>query len=172
MAPSLRGKGRPKVLEIGSRAPEFTLPTHSGEEVSLTTLLNRGPLLLYFYSSDFAAACTRQARSIRAICANLQHDGLVVAGISPQSPKSHQRFRQLHALPFTLLSDQQQAVIRMYDVKGPMGVVVRRTTYLIDQGRIVRNALLADFRTAAHTEFMLGARAWLDATAPRATHAA
>lgn len=160
------------MLEIGVRAPEFTLPTHSGEEISLTTLLNRGPLLLYFYSSDFSAACTRQASTISAIYPHLQHDGLVVAGISPQSPDSHRRFRDQHAIPYPLLSDQQKAVIRMYDVKGPMGVVVRRTTYLIDQGRIVRNALLADFRTAAHAEFMLGARAWLDATAPRVTRAA
>jgi peroxiredoxin Q/BCP len=160
------------LLEIGSRAPEFTLPAHSGDEISLTTLLNQGPLLLYFYPSDFSAPCTRQASAIRDIHLQLQRDGLVVAGISPQDPESHQRFRQRHDLPFPLLADAGKSVIRMYEANGPMGMLVRRITYLIDQGRIIRNAVLADFRTATHTEFMLGARTWLDATAPRSFRAA
>jgi peroxiredoxin Q/BCP len=160
------------VLDIGSRAPEFTLPCHSGVEISLTTLLNQGPLLLYFYPSDFSAPCTRQACSVRDIHPNLRADGLLVAGISPQSPDSHEHFRQRNSLPFPLLADEGKSVIRMYEANGPMGMRVRRVTYLIDQGRIIRNATVADFRTATHTEFMLGARIWLDATAPRSFRAA
>lgn len=133
--------------------------------MSLSTLLHRGPLLLYFYSADFAPACIRQAEAISRIHPQLQQDGLVVAGISPQSPASHARFRRRFRLPQQLLADEQKAVIRMYDVAGPLGMMVRRATYLIDQGRILRGALLADFRIHAHIDFMLQARRRLDAIA-------
>jgi peroxiredoxin Q/BCP len=153
------------MLEIGSRAPEFILPSHQGTEISLTTLLNRGPLLLYFYAADFAPPCVRQAGIISRIVPQLQRDGLVVAGVSPQSAASHERFRRRFQLPQTLLADEDKAVIRMYDVAGPMGVLVRRVTYLIDQGRIIRGLLVADFRIAAHVDFMFAARPVLDAVA-------
>ena len=153
------------MLEIGSHAPEFTLPAHDGTEISLTTLLHRGPLLLYFYAADFAPPCARQADMIRRIVPQLQREGLVVAGVSPQSPASHERFRRRLHLPQTLLADEDKAVIRMYDVAGPMGVLVRRVTYLIDQGRIIRGSQVADFRIAAHANFMLAARPLLDAIA-------
>lgn len=160
------------LLEIGTRAPEFSLPAQDGGEVSLTAMLNHGPVLLYFYSSDFAPACTREALAIREIYPRLLQDGLIVAGVSPQSVDSHRRFHARYQLPFLLLSDVDRSVIQMYEARGPMGLIVRRMTYLIDQGLVVRNAVLADFRTSAHTEFMLGARAWLDKTARRRVHAA
>jgi peroxiredoxin Q/BCP len=153
------------VLEIGSHAPEFTLPSHDGMELSLTTLLNHGPLLLYFYTADFAPPCLRQAEAIGRIVPQLHRSGLVVAGVGAQSPSSHARFRRQFQLPQVLLADENKAVIRMYDVAGPMGMLVRRVTYLIDQGRIIRGAALADFRIAAHTSFMLEARPRLDAIA-------
>jgi peroxiredoxin Q/BCP len=153
------------VLEIGTHAPEFTLPSHDGTEVSLSTLLNRGPLLLYFYVADFAPHCVRHAEAIGRIAPQLQRDGLVVAGISSQSPASHGRFRRSFRLPQTLLADEDKAVIHMYDVSGALGLLVRRVSYLIDQGRIIRGALLADFRISSHTHFMLEARPRLDAIA-------
>lgn len=153
------------MLELGTHAPEFTLADQDGREVSLTTLLHRGPLLLYFYTADFAPPCVRQAEAIARIHDQLQHDGLMVAGVSPQSPGSHERFRRRFRLPQLLLSDPQKAVIGMYDVSAPMGVVVRRATYLIDQGRILRGGVLADFRTSAHIDFMLEARRRLNAIA-------
>src|ERR1041385_7117992 len=94
------------MLAIGSRAPEFTLPDQDDRPVSLTTLLNRGPLILYFYPADFTPGCTREACSIRDLHSELTRAGLTVAGISPQSPESHKRFRTKHNLPFTLLSDE------------------------------------------------------------------
>lgn len=153
------------MLDIGDHAPEFTLPAHDGAEVSLTTLLNRGPLLLYFYAADFAATCQLQARHIARIHPELQRHGLVIAGVSPQSPASHARFRSRLELPQLLLADEHKAVIHMYDVAGQLGLLVRRVTYLIDPGRIIRGVQLADFRIAAHVDFMLDARPLLDAIA-------
>ena len=142
------------MLPIGSRAPEFTLPDHNEQSVSLSTLLRHGPVILYFYPADFTPGCTREACNIRDLHAELLQAGLDVAGISPQSPDSHRRFREKYSLPFTLLADVDKFVIRMYDVQGPFGFGVRRATYLIDQARYIRSAVLADFRIAEHAEFV------------------
>ncbi len=147
------------MLPIGGRAPEFTLPDQNDQSVSLSTLLRHGPLILYFYPADFTPGCTREACSIRDLHAEVLQAGLDVAGVSPQSPDTHRRFREKYNLPFTLLSDQDKFVIRMYDVLGPLGFGVRRATYLIDQARYIRSAMLADFRIGEHAEFVRRAAA-------------
>lgn len=147
------------MLPIGGRAPEFTLPDQDDHSVSLSTLLRHGPLILYFYPADFTPGCTREACSIRDLHAELLQAGLDVAGVSPQTPESHRRFREKYQLPFTLLADVDKFVVRMYDVLGPLGFGVRRATYLIDQARYIRAALLADFRIGQHSEFIRRAAA-------------
>lgn len=142
------------MLAIGGRAPEFTLPDHTDQNVSLSTLLRHGPLILYFYPADFTPGCTKEACSIRDLHAEIQQAGLDVAGISPQSPATHRSFREKYQLPFTLLSDSDKFVIRMYDLLGPLGFGVRRATYLIDQARYIRAAVLADFRISQHSDFI------------------
>jgi thioredoxin-dependent peroxiredoxin len=122
--------------------------------VSLSNLLRRGPLILYFYPADFTPGCTREACAIRDLHTEIEQSGLEVAGVSPQSPDSHLRFREKHRLPFTLLSDPDKFVIRMYDLQGPLGIGVRRGTYLIDQARYIRSAVLADFRISLHEDFI------------------
>src|SRR6185436_10660926 len=95
------------MLDTGDKVPEFTLPDQDGHDISLTALLKDGPAILYFYPADFTPGCTREACSIRDIHREISRAGLTVAGISPQSPESHKRFREKHSLPFTLLSDEQ-----------------------------------------------------------------
>src|SRR5438105_13303836 len=138
----------------GWRAPEFTLPDQDGQSVSLSALLRYGTLILYFYPADFTPGCTREACSIRDLHAEIQEAGLSVAGVSPQGPESHRAFREQHKLPFVLLSDVDKCVIRMYDVRGPLGFGVRRATYLVDQARYIRSAVLADFRISQHEDFI------------------
>ncbi|MGQ0834268.1 MAG: peroxiredoxin [Gammaproteobacteria bacterium] len=142
------------MLDVGARAPEFTLPDQDSRDTSLTGLLNRGALILYFYPADFTPGCTREACSIRDLHDEILKVGLSIAGVSPQSPESHRRFRQRYKLPFTLLSDTDKAVIKMYDVNGPLGIYVRRCTYLVDPGRYIRSAVLADFRIEKHEDFI------------------
>jgi peroxiredoxin Q/BCP len=84
----------------------------------------------------------------------LHRAGLVVAGVSPQSPESHHAFAEQYQLPFTLLSDTDKSVIRMYDVDGPLGIGVRRATFLIDRHRHIRDAVKADFRIGKHEAFI------------------
>jgi thioredoxin-dependent peroxiredoxin len=142
------------MLAMGGRAPEFTLPDQDDQSVSLSTLLRHGPLILYFYPADFTPGCTRQACAIRDLHSEIQSVGLDIAGVSPQTPDSHRSFREKYKLPFTLLSDVDKFVIRMYDVRGPLGIGVRRATYLIDQARYIRAAVLADFRIPQHEDFI------------------
>jgi peroxiredoxin Q/BCP len=142
------------MLEPGSKAPEFVLENDQGGESSLSDLVKDGPLILYFYPADFTPGCTKEACSIRDIHNDIQAVGLQVAGISPQDADSHQRFRDEHDLPFTLLSDPEKVAVKMYDVDGPFGVGVRRATFLISQDRVIQDAVMADVRVGRHKEFI------------------
>jgi peroxiredoxin Q/BCP len=142
------------MIKAGERAPEFTLPDETGKDRSLTELSNAGAMVLYFYPADFTPGCTRQACVLRDIHSEIESAGLRVVGISPQNPQSHAKFKAKYHLPFVLLSDEQKTVIKMYGVNGPLGVGVRRATYLIDASRRIRDAVLADFMIARHTEFI------------------
>jgi peroxiredoxin Q/BCP len=142
------------MLHAGARAPEFTLPDQDGRDVSLSDLLGRGMLILYFYPADFTPGCTREACAIRDLHSDIERSGLALAGVSPQPPESHRAFREKYALPFPLLSDRHRTVARMYEVAGPFGLGIRRATFLIDRGRTVRDAVLADFRIARHEAFV------------------
>ena len=157
------------MLAVGERAPEFSLPDDRGIEVSLSAVLHTGPLLLYFYPADFTPGCTREACGIAQYFPTLEEQQIRVLGVSPQSPDSHRRFRERHRLPFALLCDPGKTVIRMYDVNGPLGIGVRRATYLIDPARIIRGAVLADFRIQRHLDFIRQARGLLQRPAAGAT---
>ena len=142
------------MLKAGERAPEFTLPDETGTDRSLTELLSTGAIILYFYPSDFTPGCTRQACAFRDLHTEIERAGLRIVGISPQNPASHAKFRERHRLPYVLLSDEHKTVIKMYGLNGPLGLGVRRATYLIDGSRRVRGAVLADFLIGRHADFV------------------
>jgi peroxiredoxin Q/BCP len=142
------------MLKTGERAPEFTLPDESGTDRSLTELLSSGAIILYFYPADFTPGCTAQACTLRDLHAEIQRAGLGVVGISPQNPQSHAKFREKYQLPYVILSDEHKTVIKMFGLNGPMGLGVRRATYLIDGSRRVRDVVLADFRIGRHADFV------------------
>lgn len=142
------------MLKPGTTAPEFILPDENGEEVSLSALLQEGPIILYFYPADFTPGCTREACMFRDIHDDIVSVGLQVVGVSPQDEESHRRFKEEHKLPFTLLCDTDKVAIKMYDADGPFGVGVRRVTYLINQGKKIHDAVRADVLVNRHKEFI------------------
>jgi peroxiredoxin Q/BCP len=142
------------MLKAGERAPEFTLPDETATDRSLTEFLTAGAIVLYFYPADFTPGCTRQACVLRDLHDEIQRAGLRVVGISPQSPESHAKFREKYHLPFVLLSDQHKAVVKMYGVNGPLGIGVRRASFLIDGSRRIHDAVLADFMIGRHADFV------------------
>lgn len=139
------------MLRIGRLAPEFSLPDHTGQLVTLTELLARGPLILFFYPGDFTPICTREACMLRDVHAELADAGLQVVGISPDEPGKHAAFIEKYALPYVLLADVERNTIELYDVDGLLGV--RRATFLIGRDGYIRDALLADLRVARHAAF-------------------
>jgi peroxiredoxin Q/BCP len=142
------------MLQRGDEAPDFSLPDQDGRSRRLSELLKAEPLILYFYPADFTPGCTREACDLRDLHARILAAGLKVVGVSPQSPESHRRFRDEHALPFVLLSDEDKRVIKAYGVDGPLGIGVRRATFLIDPRRRIVDSVLADLRIGRHQEFV------------------
>lgn len=142
------------MIESGSLAPDFELPDQDEQPQKLSKLLQQGALILYFYPADFTPGCTQEACSLRDLHDEILRAGLKVVGVSPQDAASHRRFRERHSLPFTLLSDVDKSVIKAYGVDGPLGIGVRRATFLIDRGRKVLDAVLADLRISRHEEFV------------------
>ncbi len=142
------------MLKKGDKAPGFTLPDQHGKPRNLAQLLGGEALILYFYPADFTPGCTREACDLRDLHTQILGAGLRVVGISPQSADSHRKFSEQYSLPFTLLSDEGKTAIQSYGVDGPLGIGVRRATFLIDAKQKVLDAVLADLRIGRHREFV------------------
>ena len=126
------------MLEIGMKAPDFTLPDKDGNFVSLSDFLGK-KVVLYFYPRDNTPGCTRQACAFAAAYEGFKEKDVVVIGVSRDSVASHLKFAQKYDLPFILLSDPELQAIQAYDVWqekklcGKVGMGVVRTTFLIDE---------------------------------------
>lgn len=132
------------MLEVGAKAPDFTLLDQNNQEVSLSQYRGQ-KVILYFYPRDNTPGCTKQACGFAERYPQFQEKGAVVLGVSKDSVASHKKFETKYELPFTLISDPDLVAIQAYDVwkeknmygKKVMGVV--RTTYLIDEeGMIIK----------------------------------
>ena len=134
------------MLEVGMKAPEFTLSDKDGNSVSLSDFLGK-KVVLYFYPKDNTPGCTRQACAFAAAYEGFKSRDVVVIGISKDSVASHLKFAQKHELPFILLSDRELRAIQGYDVwqekklygKVSMGVV--RSTYIIDEQGLIEKVM-------------------------------
>ena len=122
--------------------------------VTLDDLLLERPLVLYFYPADFTSLCTTEACEIRDRHDELRALSANFVGVSPQGRSSHDRFRDKYELPFPLLDDRQKKVIRAYGVNGPMGLGVRRVTFLINLDKKVADRVVADFRIKPHMDLI------------------
>ena len=122
-------------LEIGDRAPEFTLPSTQGE-ISLAQQLEKGSVLLVFYPGDDTPVCTKQLCDYRDNLAIFGDLGVQVLGINPQSLSSHERFAAKHDLPFPLMSDSDKATCRAYGAIGFLGMTKRALVLVGPDGRV------------------------------------
>lgn len=128
----------------GKPAPDFTLPSDTGESVTLSSLRGK-PVVVYFYPRDDTPGCTAQACGIRDVWGEFQRKGAVVLGVSPDSPKQHVKFREKYDLPFTLLSDESHDVAEQYgtwvekSMSGKTYMGMQRSTFVIDaDGNVAR----------------------------------
>ena len=129
-------------LKEGDKAPDFNAITTDGSALKLSGLKGKH-VVLYFYPKDDTPGCTKEACGFRDNNKVIEKAGAVVLGVSPDSPKSHQKFTEKFKLPFTLLADEDKAIANAYDVWGEKSFMgrkymgVHRVTFLIDpDGRI------------------------------------
>ncbi len=133
------------MLEVGIKAPDFSLPDQNGEKHSLSDYKGK-KVILYFYPKDNTSGCTKQACGYSRLLPQFTEKGAVVLGVSKDTVESHKRFEDKQGLEITILADPELTVIKDYDVwqekklygKVSMGVV--RTTYLIDENGIIIKA--------------------------------
>ena len=135
------------MLQIGTKAPAFTLPDKDGNMVSLSDFAGK-KVVLYFYPRDNTPGCTRQACAFAEAYPEFQKSGAVVIGVSKDSAASHQKFAGKYGLPFLLLSDPELAAIQAYGVwqekklygKAGMGVV--GSTFVIDENGLLEKIMM------------------------------
>ena len=130
---------------IGKPAPDFTLPSSTGESVSLKSFKNKKTVVLYFYPKDDTPGCTKEACGFRDLTADFEKVGAVILGVSNDPADSHAKFREKFKLPFELLADEDASVSKAYGVYkqknlyGKKYMGIERTTFIIDRtGRIAQ----------------------------------
>ena len=134
------------MLEVGTKAPQFTLADQDGNAISLSDFAGKR-VVLYFYPKDNTPGCTRQACAFAGAYEAFKSKDIVVIGVSKDSVASHKKFAQKYELPFILLADPELQAIQAYDVwkekklygKVSMGVV--RSTYIIDEQGVIAHAM-------------------------------
>ena len=148
-------------LNEGMSAPDFTLPTDGGGSLTLSSLRGR-KVVLYAYPQDDTTSCTNEALSFDALRDDFAAAGATVLGISPDSVKRHDKFKQKYGLKLTLVSDEERKAIEAYglwverQMYGRHYMGVERSTFLIDEaGKIVR--VWAKVRVKGHAEAVLAA---------------
>ena len=134
------------MLEIGTKAPEFSLPDKEGNVVSLSDFLGK-KVVLYFYPRDNTPGCSRQACAFAGAYEGFKAKNIAVIGVSKDSAASHMKFAEKYNLPFILLSDPERQAIEAYDVwkekklYGKVSFGVERSTYIIDEQGYIEKAM-------------------------------
>jgi thioredoxin-dependent peroxiredoxin len=139
-------------IQVGDKAPDFTLPSQSGEQVRLSDRLGDRVVVLYFYPKDNTSGCTAEACAFRDSYETCSEAGAEVIGVSSDSVDRHAGFASKHSLPFTLLSDQGGRVRKTYGVPATLGLLPGRVTYVIDRTGTVRMVFNSMTNIGKHVE--------------------
>jgi thioredoxin-dependent peroxiredoxin len=147
------------MVREGDPAPEFTLESDSGEQISLSDFRGK-PVVLYFYPKDDTPGCTTQACGIRDAYDEFEQAGAVVLGVSPDGVRSHVEFKEKYELPFALLADPEHDVAERYGVWGEKTYMGRsylggsRSTFVIDADGVVAK-VMHEVKPATHAADVL-----------------
>lgn len=139
-------------LQIGDKAPNFTLPSSTGENISLSQFFGKKKVVIFFYPMDESPVCSREAEAFRDKYEAFKELGAEVLGISSQSMESHKSFIKHHNLPYFLLSDLDNSVRKLYGVSSTLGIVPKRVTFVIDKEGIIKCIFSSQFQPAKHAE--------------------
>ena len=139
-------------VQVGDTAPDFTLPSQSGEPVNLKDFIGKKSVVLYFYPKDDTPGCTKEACSFRDNYEVFKEAGAEVIGVSDDSAASHEKFAAKYRLPFILVSDTGKQLRKLYGVPSTLGLLPGRVTYVIDKNGIVRHIFNSQFNFNGHIE--------------------
>ncbi len=148
-----------KSLQVGDPAPAFTVPNQEGNPFNMADLLGKKPIILYFYPKDGTPGCTAESCAFRDNYTLFQEEGAEVIGISGDTPDSHQQFVRKYQLPFTLLSDTNNKVRKLYGVPATLFMLPGRVTYVIDKEGIIRHIFNSQLNFKGHVQTSLTALA-------------
>ena len=146
-------------LNVGDKAPDFVALNEFGQSTSLSDFLGK-KVILYFYPKDMTPGCTAESCNLGENYSLLQEKGFIVLGVSPDSSKSHQKFIDKYNLPFSLIADEDKAVIKAFGVWGPKKFMgkeydgVHRTTFVIDEDGVIEK-VFSKVKTKDHTNQIL-----------------
>jgi len=146
-------------LNVGDKAPDFVALNEFGQSTSLSEFLGK-KVILYFYPKDMTPGCTAESCNLGENYNLLQEKGFIVLGVSPDSSKSHQKFIDKYNLPFSLIADEDKAVIKAFGVWGPKKFMgkeydgVHRTTFIIDEDGVIEK-VFSKVKTKDHTNQIL-----------------
>lgn len=140
------------LLAIGNDAPDFTLPSATGETVSLSSFKGKKQVVIYFYPKDNTPGCTAQAQGFRDSYSKFEKAGAVVLGVSVDDEKSHKFFAEKQKLNFPLLADVGGKVARQYGVMG--WIMAKRVTYVIDTDGKIKH-VFSDVDVDGHSKEVL-----------------
>ena len=146
-------------LKEGDKAPDFRAYNENEQEVSLSDFHGK-KVILYFYPKDMTPGCTAESCNLGENYSTLQDKGFVVLGVSPDPAKKHQKFIDKYRLPFSLIADEDKAVIRSYGVWGPKKFMgkeydgVHRTTFVIDENGLIEK-IFTKVKTKDHSNQIL-----------------
>jgi len=141
-------------IQIGEKAPLFTLPDQDGKLVHLQDYIGKCPLVVFFYPADFSRNCTREVCAFRDNYELFQAAGAEVIGISRGTQDSHQSFHARFYLPYILLNDADDTVRRLWGVPKAFGILTGRVTYVLDYKGIVRNRYAAQTDINGHIKMV------------------
>jgi len=137
-------------IQVGDQAPDFTLPSQSGEQVRLYDRLGERVIVLYFYPKDNTSGCTAEACAFRDSYEAFTEAGADVIGVSSDSTDKHASFAGQYKLPFTLVSDKGGQLRKSYGVPAALGLIPGRVTYVIDRQGTVRHVFNSMINIGQH----------------------
>ena len=139
-------------LKIGTAAPDFTLQSSTGEPFTLSKILGKSSIVLFFYPKDFSPGCTAEVCTFRDSYTVFKEAGAEVIGISSDSIESHKGFIKEHKLPFNLLSDDKGEVRKLYKIKSSGGLRPGRVTFVLDKKGVIQYIFSSQFEAKRHVE--------------------
>jgi peroxiredoxin Q/BCP len=139
-------------VNVGDKAPDFTLDSQTGENVTLSDFFGKKNVVLYFYPKDETPGCTREACTFRDSYELFTDLGAEVIGVSADTVESHKAFAEHHNLPFTLLSDLDNNVRKLYGATSKLVFIPGRVTFIIDKKGVVRHVFSSQLQPEKHIE--------------------